>query len=134
MKRTGFSVTSILPNGFKNSIPFSWTKRTVFYSVILVLLMVFLSGLIITRKDFDALVSRICYACLEIIRLFILSWDCTFNVSRTLCAINVIYYMIPWQKQKCLILLSLSDYNIKPAWIVIKSQLIRNRQIFGFID
>ncbi len=44
--------------GIKNSVPFSWTKRIIFYSGILVLLMVFLSGLIITRKDFDATITR----------------------------------------------------------------------------
>jgi cytochrome c oxidase accessory protein FixG len=44
--------------GIKNSIPFSWTKRTIFYSGVLVLLMLFLSVLIITRKDFDATITR----------------------------------------------------------------------------
>ncbi|MGB0886704.1 MAG: cytochrome c oxidase accessory protein CcoG [Vicingaceae bacterium] len=44
--------------GIKNSVPFTWTKRTIFYSVVLVLLTVFLAALVITRKDFDATITR----------------------------------------------------------------------------
>ena len=61
MEKTGLEPDLIRldsEEGIKNSVPFKWTKRTIFYSAILVLLMVFLSGLIITRKDFDATITR----------------------------------------------------------------------------
>ncbi len=44
--------------GIKNSVPFSWTKRTVFYSAVLTALMVFLAVLIITQKDFETTITR----------------------------------------------------------------------------
>jgi cytochrome c oxidase accessory protein FixG len=44
--------------GIKNSTPFKWSKRTGFYSIVLVLLVAFLSVLVITRKDFETTISR----------------------------------------------------------------------------
>jgi len=44
--------------GIKNSTPLTWTKRTVFYSVVLTLLMVFLALLLITQKDFETTITR----------------------------------------------------------------------------
>lgn len=44
--------------GIKNSTPLTWTKRTVFYSVVLTLLMVFLAVLLITQKDFETTITR----------------------------------------------------------------------------
>jgi cytochrome c oxidase accessory protein FixG len=61
MEKTGLEPDLIRldsEEGIKNSVRFSWTKRTIFYSVVLILLMVFLSALIITRKDFDATITR----------------------------------------------------------------------------
>ncbi len=45
-------------DGIKDSTPLKWNKRTGFYTVVLILLMVFLSVLIITRKDFETTVTR----------------------------------------------------------------------------
>ena len=44
--------------GIKNSTPFSWTKRTVFYSAVLTALIAFLAILIITQKDFETTITR----------------------------------------------------------------------------
>ena len=44
--------------GIKNSTPLTWTKRTVFYSVVLTLLMVFLAVLLVTQKDFETTITR----------------------------------------------------------------------------
>ena len=44
--------------GIKNSVKFSWTKRTVFYTVVLFVLVGLLSGFIITRKDFETTITR----------------------------------------------------------------------------
>lgn len=45
-------------DGIKNSEPFSWTKRTVFYSAVLTALIAFLTILIITQKDFETTITR----------------------------------------------------------------------------
>lgn len=45
-------------DGIKNSEPFRWTKRTVFYSAILTALIAFLAILIITQKDFETTITR----------------------------------------------------------------------------
>ncbi|MCB0401896.1 MAG: cytochrome c oxidase accessory protein CcoG [Flavobacteriales bacterium] len=44
--------------GIKNSTPLTWNKRTGFYTVVLIGLMIFLSILIVTRKDFETTVTR----------------------------------------------------------------------------
>jgi cytochrome c oxidase accessory protein FixG len=44
--------------GIKNSTPFSWTKRTVFYSAVLMALIAFLAILIVTQKDFETTITR----------------------------------------------------------------------------
>ena len=61
MEKTGLEKDLIRldsEEGIKNSIPFSWTKRTIFYSFVLTLLIAFLTVLIATRKDFDATITR----------------------------------------------------------------------------
>ncbi len=44
--------------GIKTSKRFTWTKRTSFYTALLLLLMSFLSILIITREDFETTITR----------------------------------------------------------------------------
>lgn len=44
--------------GIKNSTPLTWTKRTIFYSAILIALIAFLAILIITQKDFETTITR----------------------------------------------------------------------------
>ncbi|MDF1677055.1 MAG: cytochrome c oxidase accessory protein CcoG [Vicingaceae bacterium] len=44
--------------GIKNSVPFSWTKRTVFYTAVLTALIAFLTILIVTQKDFETTITR----------------------------------------------------------------------------
>lgn len=45
-------------DGIKKSEKFTWTKRTVFYTIVLFVLMVFLSVLVLTRKDFETTITR----------------------------------------------------------------------------
>lgn len=45
-------------DGVKNSISFTWTKRTVFYSIVLILLIGFLGYMVGSRKDFETTITK----------------------------------------------------------------------------